>query len=103
MTVLMLLQDKVDNCDVAVEEIVPKPLLNTDEPICPVGETACGTGVCLPTELFCDGHTDCSDGSDEGWCDPGMLLKKEHFFLIGPIGNLLYDFIIESVLKNSSQ
>ena len=62
--------DTVDNCDVAVSELIPKPLLNTDEPICPRGETACGDGVCLPTELFCDGHPDCEDKSDEGWCDP---------------------------------
>ena len=72
------------------EEAVAKPLYNTDEPLCAVGETACGdgmflfydflawafsksfeplfhSGMCLPTELFCDGHPDCNDRSDEGW------------------------------------
>ena len=60
----------VDNCDVTAEVTTPKPLLNTDEPICPNGETACADGTCLPTALFCDGHADCYDHSDEGWCDP---------------------------------
>jgi len=59
----------VDNCDVMTEVTTPRPLLNTDEPICRTGETACSDGSCLPTELFCDGFADCFDGSDEGWCD----------------------------------
>lgn len=46
----------VGNCDVTAEETTPKPLFNTEEPICPVGEHACSDGTCLPTALFCDGH-----------------------------------------------
>ena len=38
------------------EETTPKPLLNTEEPICPKGENACADGTCIPTSLFCDGH-----------------------------------------------
>nr|CAH0108199.1 unnamed protein product [Daphnia galeata] len=60
---------KVDNCDVNTEAALPKPLLNTPEPICPVNELACADGTCLNSDLFCDGHADCVDGSDEGWCD----------------------------------
>ena len=46
----------VGNCDVTAEETTPKPLLNTEEPICPKGENACADGTCIPTSLFCDGH-----------------------------------------------
>lgn len=51
-----------------LEAALPKPLLNTPEPICPVNELACADGTCLNSDLFCDGHADCVDGSDEGWC-----------------------------------
>jgi len=51
-----------------LEAALPKPLLNTPEPICPLNELACADGTCLSSDLFCDGHTDCEDGSDEGWC-----------------------------------
>ena len=47
---------KVGNCDVTAEETTPKPLLNTEEPLCPKGENACADGTCIPTALFCDGH-----------------------------------------------
>lgn len=63
-------KDDVHNCDVTAELTTPKPLYNTKEPICAPGETACADGTCLKTQLFCDGHADCFDGSDEGWCDP---------------------------------
>ena len=47
----------VNNCDVTAEETTPKPLLNTEEPICPSGEGACADGTCIPIALFCDGHS----------------------------------------------
>jgi hypothetical protein len=49
-------KDNVANCDVTAEETTPRPLFNTDEPICPKEEHACADGTCLPTALFCDGH-----------------------------------------------
>ncbi|XP_015592740.1 uncharacterized protein LOC107266605 isoform X2 [Cephus cinctus] len=57
----------VDNCDIALEEQPPKPLL--DKGHCDKGNLACGDETCLPATYFCDGSVDCPDGSDEGWCD----------------------------------
>lgn len=45
-----------------------KPLLNTDTPLCPQGQLACGNGVCLSQASFCDGIFDCEDNSDENAC-----------------------------------
>lgn len=50
------------------ELVKPKPLLDTDEPICPLDHLACADGVCLPLSEFCDGIPHCADGSDENAC-----------------------------------
>lgn len=44
------------------------PILKTDEPICPEGKLACGSGDCIEKELFCNGKFDCKDESDENAC-----------------------------------
>lgn len=44
------------------------PILKTDEPICPEGKLACGSGDCIEKELFCNGKPDCKDESDENAC-----------------------------------
>lgn len=36
--------------------------------VCPGDEFLCGSGECVPYSYTCDGHIDCSDGSDEDSC-----------------------------------
>lgn len=35
---------------------------------CPFGKTPCDNGECIPIVWYCDGHSDCSDNSDELNC-----------------------------------
>lgn len=57
-----------------IEPRKAKPILKTDEPICPEGKLSCGDGECLDKELFCNGKSDCKDESDENACC--KFLKK---------------------------
>ncbi|KAF2355319.1 Low-density lipoprotein (LDL) receptor class A repeat [Trinorchestia longiramus] len=61
-------KSKVTNCDRLEKPRKVKPLLVTDEPLCSGSDLACGNGVCLNRELFCDGKPDCEDSSDENSC-----------------------------------
>ena len=59
----------VKNCDKLTREKKAKPLLVTDEPLCQgANELACGDGICIAKNLFCNGEKDCQDGSDENVC-----------------------------------
>lgn len=53
---------------ICLEPRKAKPILKTDEPICPDGKLSCGDGECLDKELFCNGKPDCKDESDENAC-----------------------------------
>lgn len=70
---------KVNNCDQLSKPRLVKPILNTDEPTCPEGQLQCGSTECIDKILFCDGNSDCSDGSDENACgideDPNRASK----------------------------
>ncbi|CAH2104742.1 unnamed protein product [Euphydryas editha] len=59
---------KVTNCDKVEKPRKILPILKTDEPICPTGKLACGSGDCIEKELFCNGKPDCKDESDENAC-----------------------------------
>jgi len=60
----------VKDCDLKVKAPKTKPLFSTVDPICSgVNELACGNGVCLDKNKFCDGVVDCDDKSDENYCD----------------------------------
>lgn len=37
-----------------IDASTPKPLLSTDEPICPSGQLACANRKCINRDLFCD-------------------------------------------------
>jgi len=58
----------VKDCDTKARPKLVLPLFRTTEPLCSQGELACGDGVCLPRQMFCDDNIDCDDGSDENLC-----------------------------------
>lgn len=57
------------------------PILKTDEPICPEGKLACGSGDCIEKELFCNGKPDCKDESDENACSKIYFVMTLWWFL----------------------
>ncbi|XP_037779628.1 chitin deacetylase 1-like [Penaeus monodon] len=62
-------KQNVKNCDRLERPRKVKPLLYTDEPICPPNQLACGDGTCIAKAFFCNGNNDCADGSDENACN----------------------------------
>jgi len=46
------------------------PIPEGQDSNCPGTDIECGTGECLPKELFCDSIPNCADGSDENICTP---------------------------------
>ena len=51
-----------------LEERRVRPKLQTDTPLCPTDQLACGNSVCIDRALFCNGEANCEDGSDENAC-----------------------------------
>lgn len=44
------------------------PLEDGEQSQCPEGEIQCGSGECIPKELYCNFSPECADGSDENIC-----------------------------------
>jgi len=63
-------RNAVKNCNIKARPKLALPLFNTKEPLCDEGYLACGDGVCVKKELFCDEEPHCADGSDENLCGP---------------------------------
>jgi len=64
-------RNAVPNCNLKSKPFKAAPLLVTEEPLCQPEHIACGDGVCLPRNKFCDDVIDCEDSSDENFCGQG--------------------------------
>uniref|UniRef100_A0A1B0FC31 Chitin-binding type-2 domain-containing protein n=1 Tax=Glossina morsitans morsitans TaxID=37546 RepID=A0A1B0FC31_GLOMM len=68
---------KVNNCNEKEKPRKVKPILKTDEPICPEGKLSCGDGECLEKELFCNAVDDDPNRAPE--CDPTQCALPDCF------------------------
>jgi hypothetical protein len=97
-------KDNVANCDVTAEETTPRPLFNTDEPICPKEEHACADGTCLPTALFCDGHAGMQNPND---CPIHGTFYVSHeytnYAMVNKLANQGHEIAVHSITHRSPE